>query len=341
MKHNIETRNIESVQAARRFVERRIPRLERHVKRFSPEGLFLRVSIEGNETRRLYRVTITMDLPGKRIATKEEARSDEVAIKTAFEEIERQVKEHKARIRGEHLWKRIAKRSELRQLKAMPGTEEQQKRETFFSLVSLQVPRLNELTRHLIHYYEASGDLSRGQLDPGDVVDAALIRAYRAFLKGYPPQDIKGWLMRLAAEALESEVLLRRERRRAVHIEEDIPETSPAIAVSTLGDEILDFYQPDEALRIEDILPDMDVPSPEQVAETAEVQRLFKGLIREMPREWRRALLLHDVHGATDTEVAKALGRSTSEARRALERAREYLREKLTEYGYGGRRRAA
>jgi hypothetical protein len=37
-----------------------------------------------------------------------------------------------------------------------------------------------------------------------------------------------------------------------MHIEEEIPETPPREAVVTLGDEILDVYQPDKGLRLED-----------------------------------------------------------------------------------------
>jgi len=38
-------------------------------------------------------------------------------------------------------------------------------------------------------------------------------------------------------------------------------------AVSTLGDEILDFYQPDELLTLEDVIPDLEVSTPEQATE--------------------------------------------------------------------------
>jgi RNA polymerase sigma factor (sigma-70 family) len=140
---------------------------------------------------------------------------------------------------------------------------------------------------------------------------------------------------------LDAEVNLRkRDRDLTVHIEEDIPETSPTEEVSTLGDEILDFYQPDEDLKVEDIVPDIEVPTPEQIAETRELQRVVRELLGQMPEAWRRALLLHDIRGRTEAEVAKALGRPESDVGRILERAREYLRQKLTDYGYGINRAA-
>ena len=59
-----------------------------------------------------------------------------------------------------------------------------------------------------------------------------------------------------------------------------------------------------------------------------------------MPKEWRQALFLHDIRGRTQAEVAKALGKPEPDVGRILERAREYLRQKFTDYGYGVKRAA-
>jgi DNA-directed RNA polymerase specialized sigma24 family protein len=106
------------------------------------------------------------------------------------------------------------------------------------------------------------------------------------------------------------------DHERTRHIEE----------VSTLGDEILDFYQPDEDLKLEDIVPDIEVPTPEQSVEAKELQLLVRSLHAQMPREWRRPLLLHHVGGRPEARSQKPLSRPEMEVRRILERAREYLR---------------
>ena len=98
---------------------------------------------------------------------------------------------------------------------------EQRRREMFFSLVSPHLSKLYDLMRHVIHYSEATGELARGELEPEDVVDSTLVRAYREFLKGYPPQDIRSWLIRVAMDVLDAEVNLRkRDRDLTVHIKE-------------------------------------------------------------------------------------------------------------------------
>ena len=46
------------------------------------------------------------------------------------------------------------------------------------------------------------------------------------------------------------------------------PGASRVIRFTTpLGEEILDFYQPDATLKVEDILPDLQIPPPDQAVE--------------------------------------------------------------------------
>jgi ribosomal subunit interface protein len=338
MKHNIQYKNFQPTQAIRSHIDRLIAKLEKRAKNFPPDVVFLRMMIEENHTRTLYQVSTTLDVPGKTLATKEERHDLEGAVKDAVAELERQLKEYKSRLRREHLWKRLARREEIREMKAAAEPEEQRTRETFFALVSPHLKKLNRFIRHVIQYSESTGELASGELDPEDVTDAALVRAYREFLKSYPQQDIRTWLIRAAMDVLDAEVSYVKQDRQMVHIEEDIPETSPAIAVSTLGDEILDFYQPDEDLKFEDIVYDMEAPTPEEQVENQELRGIVSGLLAHMPDEWRRAVVLRGLRGRSEKQVGEALGQSEEEVRRTLERAREYLRRKLMDSGYDFKR---
>ena len=153
---------------------------------------------------------------------------------------------------------------------------EQHNRELFFSSAIQQLDRLYKFVRHQLAYLESVGDLMRGELTGEDVVDTVLLRAYREFVKpsrasGSTPSeaervkqpaepDIGEWLIGLAKAQIERDVKrFKAERKRTVHIEEDVPETPPAEEVQTLGDEILDFYVSDEDLKLEDVFPDGDV----------------------------------------------------------------------------------
>ncbi|HEX6439074.1 MAG TPA: hypothetical protein VF182_18215, partial [Candidatus Binatia bacterium] len=131
---------------------------------------------------------------------------------------------------------------------------EQRHRKSFFAQVKREMNGLYRSVRHQLAYYESVGDLVPGDLAPYDVVDTVLLRGYPEFVKEPRDRDIGAWLKELATKHLQSEVTRSRtERSQNVHLQEDIPETPPAEAVSTLGEEVLDFYQPDEDLKLEDI----------------------------------------------------------------------------------------
>jgi RNA polymerase sigma factor (sigma-70 family) len=212
---------------------------------------------------------------------------------------------------------------------------EQSNRESFFSQINRHLKELYRFVRHQLAYSESVGDLIPGELSPEEVVDEVLLRAYREFVKNPTQREMRAWLLQLARKQLAAAVKRSRaERNLTVHIEEDIPETPPTEEVSTLGEEILDFYQPDEDLKLEDIFPDVDVSTPEDfVAAKEELLRCVNAALAGMPNEWRRALRLRHAGGLTDEELAEALQKAAPEVERILDYARQHLRQSLIESG--------
>ena len=318
----------------RTLIEEQVERLERKLKSLSPDEVSLRVVVEETPAHKIYRVSVTLDVPEKVIAAKEENHELEVAIRQAFAEIDSQVEPWKSSRRGEHFWKRLARRDELRNRKISAALEDLDDREGFLSLVSPYLDRLTEFVRHAFNYAQARGDLPRGALTPEDIVDDTLVRAYNEFLKRPKVKHVGSWLVDLAGKQLEGEIKrFRRDAERAVHIEEDVPETPPAEEVSTLGEEIFDFYQPDAALKVEDVVPDLQVPSPEDEAKTNELRECVRTALQALPYEWQKLLLLRYVEDMTLLEVANRVGKTEEEVDRIIEYARYYLRQELMEAG--------
>jgi len=213
---------------------------------------------------------------------------------------------------------------------------EQRTRETFLALVSRHLDPLYGFVRHELAAREAAGDLMPGELTVEDVVDDVLLRGYREFVRDPADRQSESWLLRLAKERIKSEVKrLRWEREHTAHIEEGIPETPPTEEASTLGDEILDFFQPDQYLKLEDVVADPSVPEPDEETETGEreLRRCVDLTLAELPKTWRRALVLRHVKGLTGPQLAKTLHRPDGEVERILEHARAFLRQRLVEAG--------
>jgi RNA polymerase sigma factor (sigma-70 family) len=213
-----------------------------------------------------------------------------------------------------------------------PMTSDQQA--SFFLLVKPQLERLSHFVDHVIRFAEARGDLVPGQVVAADVVDAALLRACEEYLKKPVRGEIQRWLIQFAAREVETEIRRsKRERNHAISTEENIPETPPAEEVTTLGEEILYFYQPDEDLKVEDVIPDLEVPTSEELAETRELRGCVRSALASMPRDNRRVLLFHYVQGLRGRELARLIGKPPSDVARLLEDARTHLRQKLIDAG--------
>jgi ribosomal subunit interface protein len=335
VRRNLEFKNFSPGHRLRELVEELIARLDRHAPNSPADTIFLRLFVDENAARKLYHVSLTCDVPGRMLAAQEERHDAEEAIREAFVEIERQLEKHKETLSRSYLYKRPARREELRRQKAEAFPAEERARELFSTIAERHLKNLYNLARREIAYYLSTGDLPPGEITAEDVVDAALLQAYNDFVKDPARREIRSRLIGLAVEKLEAEVKRSKaERGGVVHIEEDIPETPPAEEVPSLGDEVMDFYQPDEDLELEDIIPDMTAPTPEQILESRELQRYVNRTLATLPRVWRRAFTLHYVGGMSVAEIARMTKRAESEVERYLEHAREYLRQRLLEAGF-------
>ncbi|MEA2874592.1 MAG: hypothetical protein QOH67_4811 [Hyphomicrobiales bacterium] len=118
MRHNIEFKDISEKEELRKLTEEMVAKVEKKVKALPPETVFLRAVIEESAGDKLWRVSVTLDLPGNVLAARQETRDGSTAIRAAFADIERQIDAYKSSVRGEQYWKRLARRKQLRQKKA-------------------------------------------------------------------------------------------------------------------------------------------------------------------------------------------------------------------------------
>jgi len=110
MNCNIEFKGLAPQIQIQNLIRERITKIEKKTKRYSPEKIFLRLLVEKNCARKLFRVSITLEVPQKTLAAQEERHDLEETVRDAFAEIERQVEAHKATLRGEPMWKRRERR---------------------------------------------------------------------------------------------------------------------------------------------------------------------------------------------------------------------------------------
>lgn len=70
----------------------------------------------------------------------------------------------------------------------------------------------------------------------------------------------------------------------------------------------------------------------DQQALGAELRQVLERAIAELPAEYRVALVLHDVEGVSNPDVAEALGLSLPAVKSRVHRSRLFLRKRLSDY---------
>jgi RNA polymerase sigma factor (sigma-70 family) len=321
----------------RRLLERLVRRIERRLSaaRLS-EAPYLHGTIEKNPAHERYRVSILLNVPGRTLVAKEEGHKAEPVIREAVDELERQLNKHLSYVRQEPLWKRPARRAAIppERLKEEIELNREEKQKWLRDEIHADLQRLYSFVRREIAASLAAGDLRRGEIKVEDVIDAVIERALSQADSRPANLDVNRWLLKLSLEYLDAEVArLKKERASGVHIKEETPAGPFGEGVDTQTDEIFDFYQPDEDLRLEDLVPHPYVPSPEQVNESRDLQRYVNQTLAEMPQAWRRSFVLRHVEGFSVDEVARILDMTDDEVNQDLEHALVFLRQKVVESG--------
>ncbi len=332
MHHNVESQHLNAALKASVAAElaTRIEKLRKRLAALPDDTVFLHGRVEKHPRRKRFRVALTLHLPKRVLTAREEGEVCEAVVAAAWRELERQLNRHLAFLRQEHLWRRPARRRQLRSQKAEPSpTPPREDPEPYLCLIEPHLKKLYNFVRREIAYFQATGDLLPGDVTARDVVDAVVLQGYREWRRRPADLPLDRWLIMLAMASLGSEILRRKaERDNAVTIEAPAPPDA-AREVVTLGDEIYEFYQPDERLRLEDLVPDPYVPSPEDVMTSRELQRYLNQTLAQLPQQWRHAFVLHHVEGFSPAEVARIMGLNEADVEQALTHAREFLRQKL------------
>ena len=103
----------ESVEAE---TSRHVPKMEKLLKRYTPDLIQLHGSIEKRARREEYLFTLNLSLPTGTLHATGEDGDVRGCVKEAFGEIEAQIKKHMALLRKDFAWKRKRPRAQVKVL---------------------------------------------------------------------------------------------------------------------------------------------------------------------------------------------------------------------------------
>ena len=169
------------------------------------------------------------------------------------------------------------------------------------------------MDRHAGRLYRLAYGITRNDADAEEVVQDVFLTLFRK-IEGFEGRAALGtWLYRVTANA----ALIKRRGKRAeleVSLEEQLP--------TFLAD---GHRQGDRSFLLADWSE-----TPEEVLLTGEARKTLECALDRLPDHYRAVVVLREVEGLDNEEVACILGESVSTVKSRLHRARMALREELT-----------
>ncbi|MBI1962579.1 MAG: sigma-70 family RNA polymerase sigma factor [Candidatus Rokubacteria bacterium] len=160
--------------------------------------------------------------------------------------------------------------------------------------------------------YRLALRITGGNEDAEEVAQDALWTAARKIQTFKGESAFGSWLYRITANAAYQKLRARRSKAREIALDDVLP----------VLDEDGRHFEP---------MADWSSRVDEQALQ-GELRRVLGEAIDALPADYRTALVMHDVEGLSNPDIAEALGLSLPAVKSRVHRSRLYVRQRLAEY---------
>lgn len=313
MSINIQNRKFEPNQSYEKVVDRQSRKILKLLPTFPPDSFDLNVVTEKLVRGSQYVTSIALNLPQRTIKVEETEDNPVSSAVRAFGELRRRLGRFKSQLARENLW---------RSQKVSP--EQENIVETGRNMeiaIDENLSKVENYIRREIYYEVVNGNISPGSIDPNSFVDEVFMEIFAR----PRPEDIylDHWVLTVARQVLNKRISETEIHEHDSHIEDSAGNRKQ------WEDEYLNFFQPDEALHISDLLQDNSILDPEQLLERDEAESRAQKAIAALPVDVRESFVLYSLEGFTSDEVAMATEKTPEEVLENVEKARSILKEVL------------
>jgi ribosomal subunit interface protein len=317
MNLKIQNRNFDIPQNVQRLIEKKAQKIRKLLPTFSSDAVDLNVTLERITRGNQFQATLVLALPQTAIRVEELADNAAGSVLHAFDEMIRKVKRFKSQLNREKFWQRqpnwtggVAATENVRELE---------------NAINLNLDKIENYIRREIYHQVILENMPYGLIQPEAVVDDVFLEVSAKSAARPENVPLESWMFQIAREQL---------RKRLENLEDS--ENTPRLeelqnmqSTPKWGDEDQNFYQPDEVLRLEDLLKDEKSSNPEEVMEHEEIEVELQKAVANLPVSMREAFVLFALEGFEPDEIAMITGRTPEEVIQEVADARRLLREKL------------
>ncbi len=211
-------------------------------------------------------------------------------------------------------------------LKTLMGDDEQ----AFEQFLSKDLEKLYNFVQRELQYHDALDDLPENELDPYDLINAAILK----ILDKKPNKPLK------LGQAIYAEVLdqiqnavakLEEQERRETSVEKNINDAAEEDGFTTLGEQVLDFWQPDQDLNQSDVIADKEVPTPAEIEDMKDRQAEIYLALDALPKVWREDFIFLAVEHWSVKKLSEMRDVKLEKMQEQLKNTQAFLQERLRE----------
>ncbi len=172
--------------------------------------------------------------------------------------------------------------------------------------------------------YRVAYMLLENKQDAEEVVQDAFIRAYKAFPSFRGDSSFETWMHRITLNLARNRFHWNKRRGMGLHVSLSAPQLN----------------DPDSTGPSQDMdLPDMTM-QPDQELETHELENDIETIINALPAKFRESLLLRHQEEMSYEAIAQTTGVPINTVKTRIKRARELLKEGLSQREYENRQKS-
>ena len=175
------------------------------------------------------------------------------------------------------------------------------------------------MTLYADRVYRLAYGVTRNEADAQEIVQDVFLTVFRKHASFERRAALSSWIYRITMNAA-----LNKRRGKRLEVETSIDTELPSYTADGHREGSRAFLVADWS------------QSPEAKTLSRETRALLAGAIERLPDHYRAVLILRDVEGLSNEEVAAAVGDTVGSVKSRLHRARMVLREQLTRHFYTG-----
>jgi RNA polymerase sigma factor (sigma-70 family) len=321
-----------------REFQQQLQKLNRRLQVFKPELVHFHAIVEF-ENGHSAKASLNLRLPSGQMAAQKSGENVLAAAKNAFTDLLSQVGKHKELLRGNWSWKRrrapgkgrmagptafdqpIAA-ADIGQPERPPQAELENGDISHW--INVNLPRLERFVDRELRYQVAAGQVREGQISREEVIDEVMVSALSHEEEKPDDLALESWLYRLALQAM----------RHLAQANADTAGVSLDASVGTQNvtgsdENLLQYHQPDDALREENVIRDRSVRTPEEIFASEEMVAQLDFVLHKITPQDREAFVLYALEGFTVEEIAHISDLPQDRIRESIRRARERIQHDL------------